>query len=148
MPSIYTIRCATCAAVNRVSSDKAGVMGRCGACGKQLPILYDRPVAMDDTRFDQFINSYRLPVLAEFWAPWCAHCTAYAPVVREIAKNLAGRAAVVQVNTQENSRIAARLGVRGIPVIFMFINGQLRDQLAGVQTREAVLAMVSRHESR
>jgi len=64
-------------------------------------------------------------------------------VVREVAEDLAGRAAVVQVNTQENSRVAARLGVRGIPVVFLLKDGKVLAQLAGRQTKAALLALVA-----
>lgn len=62
-----------------------------------------------------------------------------------MADELAGRVTVVQVNTQENGRVAARLGVRGIPVLFLMQNGKVVEQLAGTQTRAALLAMVARH---
>jgi thioredoxin-like negative regulator of GroEL len=66
-------------------------------------------------------------------------------VVREVAAALAGRVAVVQVNTQENGRVAARLGVGGIPVVFLLQNGTVVEQLPGRQTRAALLAMVARY---
>lgn len=66
-------------------------------------------------------------------------------MVREIAGELAGRAVVVQVNTQENNRVAARLGVRGIPVVFLLKDGKVLAQLAGKQTKSALLALVAGH---
>lgn len=66
-------------------------------------------------------------------------------MVREVAQMLAGRATVVQVNTQENGRVAGRLGVQGIPVIFLLLQGKGVEQLAGRQPREALLAMAARH---
>jgi thioredoxin 1 len=66
-------------------------------------------------------------------------------VVREVAAALAGKAAVVQVNTQENGRVAARLGVREIPVVFLMQDGRVLERLAGTQTKSALLALVARH---
>ncbi len=70
MTSTYTMHCPACGAANRIPADKEGVRGRCGACKSLLPALYSRPLALDDAGFDSFVNSYELPVLAEFWAPW------------------------------------------------------------------------------
>jgi thioredoxin 2 len=64
------MRCRSCGSLNRVPADKEGVHGRCGVCKVELPALYTRPIALDDARFDPFVNSCGLPVLAEFWAPW------------------------------------------------------------------------------
>lgn len=70
MVSTYKMRCPSCGALNRLPADKEGVSGRCGACKAQLPALYTKPLSLDDAGFDSFVNSCRLPVLAEFWAPW------------------------------------------------------------------------------
>lgn len=66
-------------------------------------------------------------------------------MVREVATALAGKVAVVQMNTQENGRVAARLGVAGIPVVFLLQDGKIVEQLAGRQSKESLLAMVARH---
>lgn len=70
MTSTYTVRCPACGAANRIPTAKEGVQGRCGACKSLLPALYSRPLALDDAGFESFVGNYRLPVLAEFWAPW------------------------------------------------------------------------------
>lgn len=66
----HVMHCPECGAANRIPDDKQGVSGRCGACKARLPALYTKPLALDDAAFDPFVSSYRLPVLAEFWAPW------------------------------------------------------------------------------
>jgi thioredoxin 2 len=102
--------------------------------------MYFQPLALDEKSFDDFIKRYGGPILAEFWAPWCPHCTSYAPTIRKVAELVAGKAAVVQVNTQENPALAGRFGVSGIPVVFLLRNGRIMDQLGGAQTAEALLA--------
>ena len=70
MVSTYTMRCPSCGSLNRMPAEKEGIRGRCGACKAPLPTLYSKPLALDDAGFDSFVGNYRLPVLAEFWAPW------------------------------------------------------------------------------
>jgi thioredoxin 2 len=106
--------------------------------------MYYQPRPLDEKSFDDFIHGYHGPILVEFWAPWCPHCTSYAPAVRRVAELLAGKAAVAQINTQENPVLAGRFGVNGIPVVFLFRNGRIVDQLGGAQTAEALLAWFNR----
>lgn len=107
--------------------------------------MYYRPQQLSERTFDNFVKSYGGPVLAEFWAPWCPHCVAFAPVVRKVAEMLAGEAAVVQVNTQDDPGLAGRFGVRGIPALFLLRNGRVVDQLSGAQSCEAIVAWFRRH---
>lgn len=140
----YNVNCSSCGAVNRIPADKQGKAGRCGSCHAPLPPMYYQPLQFGERTFDDFIKKYPGPVLAEFWAPWCPHCNSYAPAVRKAAELLAGKAAVVQVNTQENPVLAGRFGVSGIPVVFLLRGGRIIGQLAGVQTAEALLAWFRR----
>jgi len=142
--SSYTVTCGSCGTANRIPADKQGKTGRCGTCHAPLTPMYYQPRPLDEKSFDDFIRGYDGPVLAEFWAPWCPHCTSYAPAVRRVAELLAGKAAVVQVNSQENPVLAGRFGVSGIPVVFLLRNGRIVDQLGGAQTAEALLAWFRR----
>ncbi|MGB9081620.1 MAG: thioredoxin domain-containing protein [Desulfuromonadaceae bacterium] len=142
--SSYTVTCGSCGTANRIPADKQGKTGRCGTCHAPLPPMYYQPRPLDEKNFDTFIREYDGPVLAEFWAPWCPHCTSYAPALRRVAELLAGKAAVVQVNSQENPVLAGRFGVSGIPVVFLLRNGRIVDQLGGAQTAEALLAWFRR----
>jgi len=144
MPT-YVVTCSFCGTANRVPAEKEGKSGRCGSCHKELPPLYCRPQHLNERTFDPFIKGYSGPVLAEFWAPWCPHCRSFEPAVRRVAEMLAGAAAVIQVNTQENPGLAGRFGVRGIPVFFLFREGRVVDQLSGVQSSEAIAAWFRRH---
>lgn len=137
--SSYFVNCLSCGAKNRVQTDKEGMKGRCGSCKAVLPPLYYQPQQLNNSSFDAFIANYPGPVLAEFWAPWCHHCVSFAQNVRTVAEKLAGKAAVAQINTEENQAIASRFGVRGIPVIILLRNGKEVSQLAGKNSVEAVL---------
>ena len=142
--SEYVVTCNFCGTANRVPAEKEGKSGRCGNCHKQLRPLYCRPQQLNERTFDAFVKGYSGPVLAEFWAPWCPHCRSLEPVVRKVAEILAGAAAVVQINTQDNPGLAGRFGVRGIPVLFLIRQENVIDQLSGSQSSEAIVAWFRR----
>jgi thioredoxin 2 len=134
----YVVPCSHCGTANRIPADKEGKSGRCGNCRKELAPVYVKPVQLTDSTFDAFISRYNGPVLVEFWAPWCPHCRSFEATVHKVAGTLAGSAAVVQVNTQENPVLAGRFGVRSIPVLVVLKQGKAVGQLAGVQSSEAI----------
>ena len=148
MPSPIVVTCPSCGSGNRIPADKEGRHGRCGNCQTVLPPMYRTPQQLNSGSFDAFLASYPGPVLAEFWAPWCPHCVSLAPVVRSVAEKLAGKTAVVQINTQENPALASRFSVRGIPVIMLLRNGRVVDQLAGFRSVEEMLAWFLQHVGR
>ena len=84
----------------------------------------------DDT-FDSEVLQSPLPVLIDFWAPWCGPCRAIAPVVDELAGEYAGKLKIVKMNVDDNPRTPARYGVRGIPNLVLFKDGQVRQQIIG-----------------
>ena len=112
MPAIRT--CKNCGQKNRIASNHLSDTGRCGACKTPLPPL-DEPLPVDAALFDEIIQSSRVPVLVDFWADWCGPCHAAAPEVAQTAKDLAGQAVVLKVDTDRNQQLAARYNVRGIP---------------------------------
>jgi thioredoxin 2 len=144
--SAYEVSCSFCGAKNRVPAEKEGKSGRCGKCHKELPQMYYRPQQLTERTFDAFINGYERLVLAEFWAPWCPHCVSFAPTVRKVAELLAGDAAVVQINTQENPSLAQRFGVSSIPVLVLLRQGKVADRLPGAQSSEAIISWFRRHK--
>jgi thioredoxin len=107
--------------------------------------MYRTAQRLDSGTFNDFIARFPGPVLAEFWAPWCPHCVSFAPTVRIVAEKLAGKTAVVQINTQENPELASRFGVRGIPVIILLRNGRAVDQLSGVRSADDICAWFRQH---
>ena len=84
-----------------------------------------------DANFEQEVLKPSVPVLIDFWAPWCGPCKAIAPIVDELAKDYAGKLKVVKVNVDDNPETPARYGVRGIPNLLMIKNGQVKDQIVG-----------------
>jgi len=140
----YTVICPSCGTGNRIPADKEGLRGRCGRCRALLPPLYCHPQQLTERTFDEFVRSYPGPVLAEFWGPNCSYCVSFAPTVRALAGKLAGKAAVGQINTQENQGLADRFGIRGIPAVLLLKQGRVVDQLAGARPLDDVLAWFRR----
>jgi thioredoxin len=87
--------------------------------------------AISDDSFENEVINSDLPVLIDFWAPWCAPCRAIGPVVDELAKDYEGKLKVVKMNVDENPLTPSRYGVRSIPNLLLFKNGQVKDQIIG-----------------
>ncbi|MDO5651686.1 MAG: thioredoxin [Moraxella sp.] len=94
--------------------------------------------------FDTVIQSAE-PVLVDFWAAWCGPCKAIAPTLEELSDEYAGRAKIVKVNVDDSPNIAARFGIRSIPTLFVFKNGQKVDATVGAQPKSELAALINKH---
>ena len=88
-------------------------------------------LAVSDDTFDQEVLKSGTPVLIDFWAPWCAPCRAISPVVEELSREYAGKLKVVKMNVDDNPQTPSRYGVRGIPNLIVFQNGEVKEQIVG-----------------
>jgi thioredoxin 1 len=91
-----------------------------------------------DTNFEQEVIKSDIPVLVDFWAPWCGPCRMVSPLVDEIAEELTGKLKVVKVNTDENQEIAVKYGIRSIPTLGIFKDGQIVDGVIGAVPKQAI----------
>lgn len=89
---------------------------------------------LNDSNFDSEINKGATPVLVDFWAPWCGPCRMIAPVLDKIADAMAGQAVVAKVNVDEAPGVASRFRVSSIPTLLFFKNGEVREQVVGLQS--------------
>ena len=93
---------------------------------------------------EEVVNSDK-PVLVDFWAPWCGPCRIIAPIIEELAEEFEGQIKVGKLNTDENPNIAMQYGIRAIPTVILFKNGEVVDTRIGVQPKEALKQMVMSH---
>jgi len=95
-----------------------------------------------DRSFEADVLQADLPVLVDFWATWCAPCRMLAPVIEQVAEEYKGRAKFVKLNVDDNAETAGRYSIRGIPTLLLFKNGELRDQLVGVTSRDNISRII------
>jgi thioredoxin 2 len=125
------VACPHCGAVNRIPAARLGDDPVCGRCGQAL--LDGQPVELSDANFDQVVERSDLPVVVDFWAPWCGPCRQMAPQFEQAAGTLKGRALLVKVNSDDNPRTASRFGIRSIPTLVKLQHGREVARVAGAR---------------
>lgn len=126
-----TVRCGFCHTLNRVDLARAVQRPTCGECRR--PILLDRPIKVAEEDFDQTVLRSAAPVLVDFYADWCGPCKWVAPLVDEIAQEHAGTLLVAKVDTDRAQQVAARYGIRSIPTLIVFKDGEEAGRSVGVE---------------
>lgn len=153
MPDQLMIRCPACDAVNRVPARKIeqGLKPVCGNCKAPLPAPVDggKPVTITDATFSAEVERSPVPVLLDMWAPWCGPCRMIAPVLEQIAAEMAGRVRIGKLNVDENPATSDRFNIRSIPALLIFKDGREIDRIVGAQpkteiTRRLEQALASR----
>jgi thioredoxin 1 len=104
----------------------------------------DQPVILSDTSFDAVVLQSKLPVLVDFWAPWCGPCKMVAPIVADLAREFAERAVVAKLDVDDYPRTAGRYGVMSIPMLLIFKQGKVVDQIIGAQPAQVLRQRLAR----
>ncbi len=134
--------CPHCKKINRIPKKERYAKANCGACKNSL--LDAKPVEADSATFSTFVANSDLPVVVDFWAPWCGPCRMMAPAFEEAARSLPLKAQFIKVNTEENPHLGGQYGIRSIPTMVLFKGGREVDRVSGALSAQQIREWVSR----
>ena len=133
--------CPSCGTTNRLTYGTVDRTTRCGKCREALPHPASPVEVHGADVFARLVGDAAVPVIVDFWAPWCGPCRAMAPELERAARQLAGEALVVKVNTEDEPELAARFRIRSIPTIAVFQQGREVTRVAGARPSAAIVSL-------
>lgn len=140
MTDSVKLTCTTCGQTNRIPRARLAESPRCGSCGD--PLVAGKVAELDPATHDKAIRADDLPLLVDYWAPWCGPCRMMAPEFAKAAGQLAPQARLAKLNTQDHPDIAARARIQGIPALVLYHRGREVARLTGARPAADIVAFV------
>ena len=137
------IVCLHCHTTNRVQRTDLAKAPDCGSCHK--PLFVAHTTALDEVAFNKHISRNQIPVLVDFWAPWCGPCRQMAPALEQATAQLEPQVRVVKVNTEEAQALGARFAIRSIPTLALFVDGREVARQAGAMGAADIVRWTQSH---
>src|SRR5881296_4493469 len=138
------LNCPKCGRRNRMRYEGLGQTFHCAQCKNELPPLNEPVDARSDLVFDALISQSKLPVLVDFWAPWCGPCKSIAPIVEELAGEYDGKLKVAKLNVDDHPATASRYGIRGIPNLIILRGGAVKEQIVGAVPKARLVSAIEK----
>jgi thioredoxin 2 len=137
-----TVPCQFCGTLNRIDLSRVADRPRCGNAECAKPILLDRPIQLHDADFAKAVAGSEVPLLVDFYADWCGPCKMMAPVLDELAKELAGKVVVAKLDTDRQQATAMAYNIRSIPTLMVFADGKVAATQMGFVPKAQVLQLL------
>ena len=134
------LTCLDCGQLNRVPEEKLGANPKCGTCG--APLMSGKAVEVDAATLAKAAKNDDVPLVADFWAPWCGPCRMMAPEFSKAAQTLQGRARLVKLNTEEHQAAGMKYGIRGIPTMVEFAGGREIKRQSGAMREPQIVGWI------